>query len=132
MKTVTAAAAEAVCVSRSAAHGQTPHLINYVGAAANCAGILADTVLIPSSLTALTVLTARATAAEARSRDRKEPVLAARGESPASHRDWRCARLTRHDEGKYRQYVTEEQRRQPGCSAGRMQRDFHHGLLAGS
>ena len=36
---------------------------------------------------------------------------------------------TRRDEGKYRQYVTEEQRRQAGCSAGRMQLDFHHGLL---
>ena len=28
-----------------------------------------------------------------------------------------------------RQYLTEEQRRQAGCSAGRMQLDFHHGLL---
>ena len=35
----------------------------------------------------------------------------------------------RRDEGAYRQYVTEEQRSQAGCSAGRMQRDFHHGLL---
>ena len=30
--------------------------------------------------------------------------------------------------GEYRQYVTEEQRREVGCSAGRMQRGFHHGL----
>ena len=37
---------------------------------------------------------------------------------------------TRHDEGKYRQYVTEEQRRQVGCSAGRMPLDCHYGLLA--
>ena len=28
-----------------------------------------------------------------------------------------------------RQYLTEEQRRQAGCSAGRVQLDFHHGLL---
>ena len=27
------------------------------------------------------------------------------------------------------QYLNDEQRRQAGCSAGRMQRDFHHGLL---
>ena len=27
-------------------------------------------------------------------------------------------------------YVTEEQRSQAGCSAGRMPLDFHHGLLA--
>ena len=33
------------------------------------------------------------------------------------------------DEGKYRQYVTEEQRRQAGCSAGQMPLDVHHGLL---
>ena len=33
------------------------------------------------------------------------------------------------DEGEYRQYLTEEQRSQAGCSAGRMQLDFHHGLL---
>jgi hypothetical protein len=37
--------------------------------------------------------------------------------------------MARRDEGKYRQYLTEKQRRQAGCSAGRMQRDFHHGLL---
>ncbi len=55
--------------------------------------------------------------------------LAVRGESPARHRDRWCARLARRDEGKYRQYVTEEQRSQAGCSAGRMQLDFHHGLL---
>ena len=56
-------------------------------------------------------------------------LLAVRGESAAWHRDRRCARLARRDEGKYRQYLTEKQRRQAGCSAGRMQRDFHHGLL---
>jgi hypothetical protein len=27
------------------------------------------------------------------------------------------------------QYVSVEQRREPGCSVGRMQTDFHHGLL---
>ena len=56
--------------------------------------------------------------------------LAARGESPASHRDRRGARLTRREEGEYREYSTDEQRRQPGCIVGRMQRDFCHGLLA--
>ena len=34
------------------------------------------------------------------------------------------------DEGEYRQYLTEKQRSQAGCSAIRMQSDFHHGLLA--
>ena len=56
--------------------------------------------------------------------------LAARGESPASHRDRRCALLARREEGEYRQYATDEQRSQGGCSAGRMQPDYHHGLLA--
>jgi hypothetical protein len=27
------------------------------------------------------------------------------------------------------QYLSEEQRREPGCTAFRMQRHFHHGLL---
>ena len=54
---------------------------------------------------------------------------AVRGESRALHRDWRCAWLTRRDEREYRQYSTEEQRREPGCSVSRMQHDFHHGLL---
>ena len=56
-------------------------------------------------------------------------VLAVRGESPALHRGWRSAGLARREEGAYRQYSTDEQRRQTGCSAGRMQRDFHRGLL---
>ena len=43
--------------------------------------------------------------------------LAARGESPASHRDGRCARLARRDEGANREFSTEEQR-----SPGGMQR----------
>src|SRR6266567_3338684 len=55
--------------------------------------------------------------------------LTARGESPASHRGRRCARMARRDEREYREYLNEEQRSQPGCSAGRMQLDFHHGLL---
>ena len=29
----------------------------------------------------------------------------------------------------YREYLNEEQRSQTGCIAGRMQLDFHHGLL---
>ena len=62
--------------------------------------------------------------------------LAVRGESPASHPEVPRrtqngdARLARRDEGDYRQYLTEKQRRQVGCSAIRMQRDFHHGPLA--
>ena len=56
--------------------------------------------------------------------------LAARGESPPSHRDRRGARLTRREEGEYREYSTDEQRSQPGCRVGRMQGDFCHGLLA--
>ena len=38
---------------------------------------------------------------------------------------------TRRDVREYRQYSTEKQRRQPGCSAGRVQWDRHHGLLEG-
>ena len=56
-------------------------------------------------------------------------ALAARGKSPASHRDRRGARPARREEGEYREYSTDEQRRRPGCIAGRMQRDFYHGLL---
>jgi hypothetical protein len=37
----------------------------------------------------------------------------------------------RRDEREYREYLNEEQRSQPGCSAGRMQLEFHHGLLRG-
>ena len=51
--------------------------------------------------------------------------------------------MTRRDDREYREYLREEQRSQPeaptartvrrgverGCIAGRMQRDFHHGLL---
>src|SRR6476659_2208287 len=55
--------------------------------------------------------------------------LAARGESPASHRDGRGARRSRREEGEYGQYSSDEQRRAAGCIARRMQRDFHHGLL---
>ena len=55
--------------------------------------------------------------------------LAARGESAALHRDRRGARLARREEGEYREYLTDEQRSKAGCIGGRMQRDFHHGLL---
>ena len=34
-----------------------------------------------------------------------------------------------HGGVQYREYLSEEQRSQPGCSAGRMQLEFHHGLL---
>ena len=56
-------------------------------------------------------------------------LTTARGKSPASHRDRRGARLTRREEGEYREYSTDEQRSQPGCIVGRMQRDFCHVLL---
>ena len=55
--------------------------------------------------------------------------LAARGESPAWHRDRRGARPARREEGAYREYSTDEQRRGAECIGGRMPRDFHHGLL---
>jgi hypothetical protein len=64
-----------------------------------------------------------------RDRSARASILAARGESPASHRGRRCARLARRDELEYREYLSEEQRSQAGCSAGRMQPEFHHGLL---
>ena len=38
--------------------------------------------------------------------------------------------MTRRDDRAYREYVREEQRSQRGCIAGRMQLEFHHGLLA--
>ena len=37
--------------------------------------------------------------------------------------------MTRRDDREYREYLREEQRSQRGCIAGRMQLDFHHGLL---
>src|SRR4030042_6751579 len=40
------------------------------------------------------------------------------------HRGRRCARLARREEGEYREYLTDEQRSEPGCSDGRMPRDF--------
>src|SRR5207247_2249872 len=55
---------------------------------------------------------------------------AARGGTAASHRGARGAALTRRDDRAYRPYMSEEQRSQRGCIAGRMQLAFHHGLLA--
>ena len=37
--------------------------------------------------------------------------------------------MARRDDREYREYLREEQRSQRGCIAGRMQPDFHHGLL---
>ena len=42
--------------------------------------------------------------------------------NPASYRERRGARLTRREEGAYWTYATDEQRRQAGCIAARMQR----------
>ncbi len=60
-------------------------------------------------------------------------ALAARGESPASHQGWRCARLARREKREYREYLTRREQcpTQPaaGCSAGRLQQDSYHGLL---
>ena len=64
-------------------------------------------------------------------------ILAVRGESPASHRGPaepkpRSPRA-RREEGEYREYSTHRGQRpappKTGCSAGRMQGDFHRGLL---
>src|SRR5258708_12370342 len=38
--------------------------------------------------------------------------------------------MTRRDDRGYREYLREEQRSQRGCIAGRMQPEFHHGLLS--
>src|SRR6266852_9180139 len=46
------------------------------------------------------------------------------GSAPSSFRI-PSANLDKSD----REYLREEQRSQTGCSAGRMQSDFHHGLL---
>jgi hypothetical protein len=40
--------------------------------------------------------------------------------------------VARRDDREYRAYLTEEQRRQRGCIARRMQLEFHHGLLGSS
>src|SRR5216683_1232558 len=59
-----------------------------------------------------------------------EPLgLAVRGASPSLHRERRCARLARRDDREYREYLREEQRRQAGCSAARMQMELQHGLV---
>jgi hypothetical protein len=86
-----------------------------------------------------------------------ERLLAARGETPASHRGRRGAPLLHptahsprrggpggaarrpqsgvptvrvvHGGVQYREYLRKEQRSQRGCIAGRMQAEFHHGLL---
>ena len=41
----------------------------------------------------------------------------------------RGARIARREERVYWALVSDEQRREAECSAGRMQRHFHHGLL---
>src|SRR6266850_5584169 len=72
---------------------------------------------------------------------RQPSALTARGESLASHRDGRGAPMARRDDREYREYLSEEQRRQRGpqrgsrvgvergCIARRMPPDFRHGLL---
>ena len=67
--------------------------------------------------------------AEVEGRSPPRVHLAARGASPSSHRERRCARLARRDDRAYREYVRKEQRRQTGCSAARMQMELHRGLL---
>src|SRR5688572_30249531 len=59
----------------------------------------------------------------------RDQSSAVRGASPSSHRERRGARMARRDDGEYREYLTEEQRSQPGCIAARMQMELHHGLL---
>ena len=49
-------------------------------------------------------------------------VLSSPWWNPASYRERRGARLTRREEGAYWAYATDEQRRQAGCIAARMQR----------
>ena len=56
-------------------------------------------------------------------------TLAARGKSTALPRDRCGGRIARHDERKYWAYLTEEQRHEAECRAGRMQRDVYHGPL---
>ena len=71
----------------------------------------------------------RPTTTDPAASERTQAPLAARGESPASHRDERGASRTRRDDREYGLYLKEEQRRPRGCVARRMQTDFHHGLL---
>src|ERR1700674_4032839 len=60
----------------------------------------------------------------------EDEELAARGESPASHRGGRCARMARRDDREYREYLRKEQRsstpgsptRHPRWGGGGMQR----------
>jgi hypothetical protein len=44
--------------------------------------------------------------------------------SEVRHRERRGAWLARRDEGEYREYLTEEQRREAGCIGARKQHDF--------
>ena len=52
--------------------------------------------------------------------------------NPASHRERRGARLTRREEGAYWAYATDEQRRQAGCIAARMQRGLSPRAVKGT
>jgi hypothetical protein len=57
---------------------------------------------------------------KARSARHGQLLISASVASPKSceHRGRRCARRARREEGAYRVYATDEQRRAPGCSAG--------------
>ena len=64
---------------------------------------------------------------------RLERALAARGKSPAKHREGLegrakgCARLTRREEREYRAYLSDEQRSQAGAAAFECRRTFATG-----
>src|SRR5688572_24778125 len=58
-----------------------------------------------------------------------QSALTARGESPASIETGDAPGSQGATSEHIGQYVSEEQRREAGCSAGRMPADFHHGLL---
>jgi len=57
-------------------------------------------------------------------------ILVSRLGSSLSHRGRRGARPARREEGEYREYLTDEQRRGAGCIGGRMQTNFRDTTLA--
>ena len=60
----------------------------------------------------------------------RDGCLVARFINTVTHRGRRGARPARREEGEYREYLTDEQRRGTGCIGGRMQTNFRDTTLA--
>ena len=73
-------------------------------------------VILNTSPAAVSISTAPGTSFHAQSMQAYMPVLVSRPQVLLTPRV-RCARRARREEGAYREYATDEQRRAPGCSA---------------